>query len=124
MTNKNLPDLSTDKKTDLTKDPADTKKPEIGSARSVNQGGNSGSHPEANDERRELTRKGDATVPNPGRDITTGSDGFDGQGRDRMNDKDRDYTSSDHMDKDADREGRKNAAQDEEAKPESKGTKA
>ncbi len=123
MTNKNLPDLSTDKKTDLIKDPADTKKPEMGSARSVNQGGNSGSHPEAIDDRRDLTRKSDATVPNPGRDITTGSDGFDGQGRDRMNDENRDLTKADHIDKGADREGRKNAAQDEHRNTERKGTK-
>jgi hypothetical protein len=96
MTNKNLPDQTKDKKTDRTNGPADKNTPEMGSSRAVNQGGNSGSHPEASDKRRGPERKSETGVPNAGRDITTGSDGFDGQGRRHDGDEDRGVTNDDH----------------------------
>lgn len=101
MTNKKLPDLAPEKTTDKAKNTTDKHKPEMGSARAVNQQGNSNSHPEANDERRELTRKSDPAVPNPGRDITTGSDGFDGQGRVPDGDQNNSVTNADHDSTDA-----------------------
>lgn len=124
MTNKNLPDRISDAKKDIAHKPAGTNKPEMGPTPSVNHGGNSGSNPEANDERRGPARKSDPAVPNPGRDITTGSTGFDGQGRERTRDEERDRTSPDHMDESADREGGGNAAQEEHPTSEGKGTTA
>lgn len=97
MTNKNLPDLAADKRAGKADKDALTSTPEMGSSRSVNQGGNSGSHPKANDDRRDPARNSDTTVPNPGRDITTGSGGFDGQGRERNSDVDRSPTNAERQ---------------------------
>ncbi|MBK8500117.1 MAG: hypothetical protein IPL52_15165 [Flavobacteriales bacterium] len=111
MTNKNLPDLAADKRADKADNGARTNTPEMGSSRSVNQGGNSGSHPEANDDRRGPVRKSDSTVPNPGRDITTGSSGFDGQGREHEGDVDRSATNADHKEHGVDRGSTSDGAQ-------------
>lgn len=110
MTNKNLPDLTPEKGTDKANKGANTNTPEMGSTRSVNQGGNTGSHPEANDDRRGPERKSDTAVPNPGRDITTGSDGFDGQGREHGSDVDRGAPNANHQEG-VDRDGTSDAAQ-------------
>ncbi|MBK9176354.1 MAG: hypothetical protein IPM46_08440 [Flavobacteriales bacterium] len=103
MTNKNLPDPSADKRTDKANKGATTNTPEMGSTRSVNQGGNASSHPEANDDRRGPARKSDSAVPNHGRDITSGSDGFDGQGRQHDDDVDRSAPNADHKEHGVDR---------------------
>lgn len=111
MTNKNLPDLSPVKRADKANKGANTNTPEMGSTRSVNQGGNTASHPEANDDRRGPARKSDTAVTNPGRDITSGSDGLDGQDRQHDGDVDRSLTNANHKEQDVDRDSTSDAAQ-------------
>jgi len=124
MTNKKLPDPAKDKKADRKNGPADLNMPEMGASRAVNQGGSSNSHPEANDERRELTRKSDPEIPNPGRDITSGSDGFDGQGRERDGDQDGSVTSAVNHEQGAERDRTKNPVQGDHGNRASSANKA
>lgn len=122
MTNKNLPDKGqdknpkginpTDRRTNTKPDAADNGELPIREGDPRRAEGTT------------MDRGNTPKVSNPGRDITTGSNGFDGQGRERMNDQNRDLTKADRAEGELDRENSTQAVQDEQRNAGSKRNKS